>query len=1169
MKKMIPLLFFLCTGMLHAQVGINTTDPKAQLDIRSANPTAPTNQDGLLIPKIDTFPAINPTVDQNGMLVFLTTTVGTNAPGFYYWEQATTSWKGIGNDNTKWGLTGNAGTVFGTHFIGTTDNQDIIFRRNNVHGGRLGGTVTGFGTMSTLSSAANNSAFGHRTLTTTTGGSNTAIGAFSLQGNGSGVSNTGVGVRSMENNTFGSQNTGIGQFALPDLTQGDNNIGLGYNSGMNITTGSNNIAIGANTLFNTNGISQLNIGNTIYGSLAGNKNIGINSVFPQAMLDVSATNQGMLIPRVALTTAVAAAPVINPQGVPLVESTLVYNTATAGTAPDNVTPGFHYWNGSKWLRIDADEAKNKWGVNGNAGTNAATHFIGTTDNQNVVFKRNNVRAGTLSGIITSFGLASLSNATAYGSAAFGLMAGQFMGGIHSTAIGYQSLYQSTGDGNVGLGSSTLSSLQAGNDNTAIGLNALSNITGSTANNNNVAVGANAGSSILAGSGNIMIGANADSTPSSTNKLNIGNTIYGNIGAGKNIGINTIAPRGMLEVSSTTNGILIPRVSLTATNIQLPVVNPQGGALPESTLVYNVSTTGTAPDNVSPGFYYWNGTRWLRIDADEAKNKWGLTGNTGTNAATNFIGTTDNVDVVFKRANQPGGRLGNSYTAFGAGAMPAVGFANTAIGSIAMANLSGGAFGNTALGFETMNAPTTAYHNTALGRSALRESNDGFQNTAVGAFAMDVAHGDNNTAVGFLAMPTNTGNDNTALGFLSMPSSGGTGNTAIGSYASTGNGTNTTAIGYRALATGNNALVLGSVDGINGATASVNVGIGTTTPLAALEVADENVVTSGTGRGNLNVMTSSPGAIDVGGAITLGGYRDPAASTFRVFGSVEGRKTDAVANSSDGYLMFKTNLNGTLHERMRITHEGNIGFGISAPEAMLHLFAGESGTVPNINSRFVIEDDDAAYQHFLTPAANESGLLFGTSAGSIRGGMVFNNVNVASGFQFRVGGNVTRMTLTANGDLGIGTIAPGGQLQLTLDEGRKPATGTWTTVSDERLKTIHGAYAKGLEEISKLQPIVYNYKNVGERIFEPEVLGKEYAGFSAQEVQKVFPEAVGVDADGYLNFNMHPILVASVNAIKTLQQQNEQLLETNRKLQQQLEEHEKKLQDILDRLPEHK
>lgn len=42
-----------------AQVGINTTTPEAQLDIKSSNQTLPTNKDGLLIPKIDAFPFID------------------------------------------------------------------------------------------------------------------------------------------------------------------------------------------------------------------------------------------------------------------------------------------------------------------------------------------------------------------------------------------------------------------------------------------------------------------------------------------------------------------------------------------------------------------------------------------------------------------------------------------------------------------------------------------------------------------------------------------------------------------------------------------------------------------------------------------------------------------------------------------------------------------------------------------------------------------------------------------------------------------------------------------------------------------------------------------------------------------------------------------------------
>ncbi|MBL4755342.1 MAG: tail fiber domain-containing protein [Flavobacteriales bacterium] len=131
----------------------------------------------------------------------------------------------------------------------------------------------------------------------------------------------------------------------------------------------------------------------------------------------------------------------------------------------------------------------------------------------------------------------------------------------------------------------------------------------------------------------------------------------------------------------------------------------------------------------------------------------------------------------------------------------------------------------------------------------------------------------------------------------------------------------------------------------------------------------------------------------------------------------------------------------------------------------------------------------------------------------------------------------RMRITNAGNVGIGISSPSGQLQLSLDQGLKPATGTWTIVSDERLKNIEGSYTKGLEEILQLQPITYQYKNVGERKFAEEVLNTQNVGFSAQEIQKVFPEAVGTDADGYLNFNMHAVLVAYVNAIQELADQN--------------------------------
>ncbi len=140
----------------------------------------------------------------------------------------------------------------------------------------------------------------------------------------------------------------------------------------------------------------------------------------------------------------------------------------------------------------------------------------------------------------------------------------------------------------------------------------------------------------------------------------------------------------------------------------------------------------------------------------------------------------------------------------------------------------------------------------------------------------------------------------------------------------------------------------------------------------------------------------------------------------------------------------------------------------------------------------------------------------------------------------------------NGRVGVGTTTPGGQLELSLDEGRKPGTNTWTIVSDERLKTIDGTYTKGLAEVLALQPITYHYKNAGERTFADEVLKNDNVGFVAQEVQKIFPEAVGTDDDGYLNFNMHAILVAYTNAFKEQQKQLSEMKTQIEVLQSEIE-----------------
>ena len=65
-------------------------------------------------------------------------------------------------------------------------------------------------------------------------------------------------------------------------------------------------------------------------------------------------------------------------------------------------------------------------------------------------------------------------------------------------------------------------------------------------------------------------------------------------------------------------------------------------------------------------------------------------------------------------------------------------------------------------------------------------------------------------------------------------------------------------------------------------------------------------------------------------------------------------------------------------------------------------------------------------------------------------------------------------------------------------------------------------------------------------------GIEQISFVAQEVQKVFPEAVHEGEDGLLDFNMHPVNVAMINAIKELKAENDRLKAENEKMNARLD-----------------
>ena len=270
--KLKKLFFVACNlfGVLSfAQVGINTTTPNALLDIRASSATTPTNTDGLLIPKIDVFPATNPTADQQGMLVYLTTTVGTNTPGFYYWDNPTTTWIGLGKDVKAWQLNGN--TVNGTtDFMGSTNDADVIFKRNNVHAGRIGIENTSFGVnaLNPASTGSQNTAFGNASLYyNTTGSQNTASGASSLSSNTEGYQNTASGATSLYSNTTGNNNTAFGNASLPSNTTGSQNTAIGYYAFFSGDSFSNSTALGYNTVISAS--NQVRLGNNAVTSIGG------------------------------------------------------------------------------------------------------------------------------------------------------------------------------------------------------------------------------------------------------------------------------------------------------------------------------------------------------------------------------------------------------------------------------------------------------------------------------------------------------------------------------------------------------------------------------------------------------------------------------------------------------------------------------------------------------------------------------------------------------------------------------------------------------------------------------------------------------------------------------------------------------------------------------------
>ncbi|MDO9185922.1 MAG: hypothetical protein Q7W13_07915 [Bacteroidia bacterium] len=464
-----------------------------------------------------------------------------------------------------------------------------------------------------------------------------------------------------------------------------------------------------------------------------------------------------------------------------------------------------------------------------------------------------------------------------------------------------------------------------------------------------------------------------------------------------VGIGTTIPNAssLLDLTSTSKGLLIPRVALTATNAAGPITAPA-----TSLMVYNTATAGASPNNVVPGYYYWNGTKWISLNGGSGGLDWSLTGNAGTVAGTNFIGTTDNVSLEFRSNNQRAGFIDNTLQ-------------NAFLGY--QAGLASTGLGNVAIGYQAFNSPGGSSYNVAIGYKALFNAGNGgggpLRNTAIGYQALyTLGNGGsgplNNTALGYNAGYAVTSSNNILIGHQAGD--------AITS------GANNIIIGYdidAPSATTSNQLSIGNLifgTGINGTGTSLstgNIGIGVTSPNARLDVRSA----SGGPDTTLKVVRNFNGEINKTAAF-IGGID----AGFTNSGIYVMQKDNTGFSSVNTYLLNVVN-NGA--SQMLVNGLGNVGIGTTTPATKLHV----AGDVRVITTAAGTLQTNVANRDFDFTGNTPANRVL-TVHPDVNAGTAYSNIVVD--FYGNNGiTNIPGFTLLRNGSVGIGTTTPASKLEV--------------------------------------------------------------------------------------------------------------------------------------------
>jgi trimeric autotransporter adhesin len=503
-----------------------------------------------------------------------------------------------------------------------------------------------------------------------------------------------------------------------------------------------------------------------------------------------------------------------------------------------------------------------------------------------------------------------------------------------------------------------------------------------------------------------------------------------------------------------------------------------------------------------------------LSAGSSSNSWSTTGNTGLSDTTNFIGTINSNVLNIKVGNQKAGKIdlsrSNTFLGINSGNSINTGLNNTGIGARALfQNINGNQ--NTAIGSEALYSSPATVGNVAVGYQSQANANsslivnNGF-NTSIGYSALlgSVTPSSNtgvrNTAIGSNAIYSNSsGSDNASMGSQSMyNNTTGNSNTAMGQAALFNNTTGAFNVAYGANALFNN------VAGMSG------VAIGVRSQYYANNT-PSTYINSNTSVGHNSLEGSSLPANNTGTENVAFGYD-------ALKGNSSGNSNSAIGSNA-----LKSNTSGSDN-----TACGRI--------ALSNNTLGNSNTAVGLGALI----------------SNALG-SFNTAIGRGAGPDGLNNLTNTTCIGYNALATVNNALILGNtsANVGIGLSNPTHKLQLSADDAVKPTTNTWTIISDLRLKNIDGTYTKGLQEILQLKPLLYHYKNTGDVSFSEKTLNTQSVGFLAQDVQQVFPECVSEDANGYLNLNIHAIIIAQVNAIREQQEMIEELKKQNELLKNEI------------------